>query len=202
LTGAMNPLCCGMARDPLSWVRMTVALFISIIIAGGGQILVELLSKDPIGWIMVLQIGVAGGVIGFLVCAWHERGLFYALLTALIAALAGGLVGRFMSAKLIQILVIFGVEVLFVGLIKLGDVLGRRRQALRWLFGLIGGAVAGFLTFGVVGTLTPNIGGFLEGVRLGLAPILGISVAVPSALLISRILLGERKTLKPEKELE
>lgn len=191
-----------MASDPLSWVRMTVALFISIILAGAGQILVELLSKAPIGWIMVLRIAVAAGVIGFLVCAWRERGLFYALLTALIAALAGGLVGRFMDSKLTQILVIFGVEVLFVGLIKLGDVLGRRRQALRWLFGLLGGAAAGFLTFGVVGTLTPSIGGFLEGVRLGLAPILEVSVAVPSALLISRILLGERKILKPEKELE
>jgi len=181
---------------------MTAALFISLILAGAGQILVELLSKAPIGWIRVLQIAVAAGVIGFLVCAWHERGFFYALLTALIAALAGGLVGRFMSAKLIQILVIFGVEVLFVGLIKLGDVLGQRRQALRWLFGLLGGAVAGFLTFGVVGSLTPGIGGFLEGLRLGLAPVLEISVAVPSGLLISRILLGERKTLKPEKELE
>jgi hypothetical protein len=198
----MNPLSCGMASDPLSWVRMTVALFISIILAGAGQILVELLSKDPIGWIMVLRIAVAAGVIGFLVCAWHERGLFYALLTALIAALAGGLVGRFMDSKLTQILVIFGVEVLFVGLIKLGDALGRRRQALRWLFGLLGGAAAGFLTFGVAGTLTPGIGGFLEGVRLGLAPVLEVSVAVPSALLISRILLGERKILKPEKELE
>lgn len=191
-----------MVSDRFSWARMTAALFISLILTGTGQILVELLSKAPIGWIRVLQIAVAAGVIGFLVCAWHERGFFYALLTALIAALASGLVGRFMSAKLIQILVIFGVEVLFVGLIKLGDVLGRRRQALRWLFGLLGGAVAGFLTFGVVGTLTPNIGGFLEGVRLGLVPVLEISVAVPSALLISRILLGERKTLKPEKELE
>ena len=191
-----------MVSNRFSWARMTAALSIPLILAGAGQILVELLSKAPIGWIRVLQIAVAAGVIGFLVCAWRERGFFYALLTALIAALAGGLVGRFMGAKLIQILVIFGIEVLFVGLIKLGDVLGRRRQALRWLFGLLGGAVAGFLTFGVVGTLTPNIGGFLEGVRLGLAPVLEISVAVPSALLISRILLGERKTLKPEKELE
>ena len=191
-----------MARDPLSWARMIAALSIPLILAGAGQILVELLSKTPIGWIRVLQIAVAAGVIGFLVCAWHERGFFYALLTVLIAALAGGLVGRFMGSKLIQILVIFGVEVLFIGLIKLGDVLGRRRQALRWVFGLLGGAVAGFLTFGVVGSLTPGIGGFLEGLRLGLVPVLEISVAVPSGLLISRILLGERKTLKPEKELE
>ncbi|MBA7603944.1 hypothetical protein ES703_11062 [subsurface metagenome] len=191
-----------MARDSLSWVRMTVALFISLIIAGAGQILVELLSKAPIGWIRVLQIAVAAGVIGFLVCAWHERGLFYALLTALIAALAGGLVGRFMSAKLIQILLIFGVEGLFVGLIKLGDVLGRPRQTLRWFFGLLGGGVAGLLTFGVVGALTGSIGGFFEGLKLGLAPTLEVGVAVPSALLVTRILLGERKTLKPEKELE
>jgi len=191
-----------MARDSLSWVRMTAALFISLIIAGAGQILVELLSKDPIGWIRVLQIAVAAGVIGFLVCAWHERGFFYALLTALIAALAGGLVGRFMSAKLIQILLIFGVEVLFVGLIKLGDVLGRQRQALRWLFGLLGGVIAGLLVFGIVGTIIAEIGGFFKGTKLGLPFILEVGVAVPSALLVTRILLGERKTLKPEKELE
>ncbi|TKJ42783.1 hypothetical protein CEE36_06785 [candidate division TA06 bacterium B3_TA06] len=181
---------------------MTVALFISLIIAGAGQILVELLSKAPIGWIRVLQIAAAAGVIGFLVCAWHERGLFYALLTALIAALAGGLVGRFMSAKLIQILLIFGVEVLFVGLIKLGDALGRQRQALRWFFGLLGGVIAGLLVFGIVGTIIAEIGGFFKGTKLGLPFILEVGVAVPSALLVTRILLGERKTLKPEKELE
>ncbi len=191
-----------MARDRFSWARMTAALFISLIIAGAGQILVELLSKDPIGWIRVLQIGVAAGVIGFLVCAWHERGFFYALLTALIAALAGGLVGKFMSAKLIQILLIFGVEVLFVGLIKLGDVLGRQRQALRWFFGLLGGGIAGLLVFGIVGTIIAEIGGFFKGTKLGLPFILEVGVAVPSALLVTRILLGERKTLKPEKELE
>lgn len=181
---------------------MTAALFISLILAGAGQVIAELVSHDPIGWIRVLQIGVAAGVIGFLVCAWKERGLAYALLTALIAALAGGLVGRFMGSKLLQILVIFGVEALFVGLIKLGDVLGRRRHALRWVFGLLGGGVAGLLTFGVVGTLTPGIGGFFKGTKPGLPFILEIGVAVPSALLVTRILLGERKTLKPEKELE
>jgi hypothetical protein len=195
-----------MVRDRLTgswvWVRMTLALLIAAILTGAGQIILELSVQGTVQWLRVIQLAVISGVLAFLICAWQERGLVYTILVAFIAALAGGFFGRFMNSKILQIITIFGLEVLFVVLIKLGDTLGRKSQALRWLFAFAGGALAGFVAFGISGAIISEVGGFFKGVKLGLAPIFEIGVAVPSALLITRILLGERETYKPEKELE
>lgn len=187
---------------PWIWVRMILALLIAAILTGAAQIILELSLNGTVQWLRVIQLAVISGVLAFLVCAWHERGLAYTILVAFIAALAGGFFGRFMNSKILQIITIFGLEALFVVLIKLGDTLGRTNTALRWLFAFAGGALAGFLAFGISGAIISEVGGFFKGVKLGLAPIFEIGVAVPSALLITRVLLGERETRKPEKELE
>jgi len=179
---------------------MLLVLIISLILAGAGQALTELITRNAVEWIRVFQIAVMAGVFGFLVCAWHERGIFYAILTAIMAAVAGGIFGRFMASRLLQILIILGVEFLFVGLIKLGDMLAGKRAGLRWLLGFCGAAVAGALTFGIAGVLIPEVGGFFKGIQSGLAVIAEISIAVPSALLVAKILLGEAKPRQPEKE--
>jgi hypothetical protein len=181
---------------------MILALLTAAILTGTAQIILELSLNGAVQWLRVTQLAVISGVLAFLVSAWRERGLAYTILVAFVAALAGGIFGKFMDSKILQIVVIFGLEALFVGLIKLGDTLGRTNALLRWLLGLAGGALAGFLTFGVSGAIISEVGGFFEGVKLGLAPVLEIGVAVPSALLITRILLGEREPIEPEKELE
>lgn len=195
-----------MARDRVTgswvWVRMTLALLIAAILTGAAQIILELSIQGTVQWLRVIQLAVISGVLAFLVCAWHERGLVYTILVAFIAALAGGFFGRFMNSRILQIITIFGLEVLFVVLIKLGDTLGRKNPALRWLFGFVGGTLAGFLAFGISGAIISEVGGFFKGIKLGLAPVFEIGIAVPSTLLITRILLGERENYKPEKELE
>jgi len=181
---------------------MAVCFLFSLVLAGAAQLILDLAGEGDVSWLGVLQVSVAAALVGYLAAVFRERGFLFALLAAVVVAALLGLIGKTPVPRLLRVLLVFGFEVIFVGLILTGDYLGGSRLALRALLGAAGGVLAGVAVFGIAGLTDPELRSFWSPVSNYLPVILELGVAPPLALLLTRLLLGERKTIKPEEELE
>jgi len=186
-------------QDPKSFFRMVVCFLFSLVISGSAQVVVNLATFGNAWWLAALQVAAAAGMIGYLVLAFHERGLVYTLVIALALAILLALLNKFIASWILRILLVFAFEVLLAGMILAGDYLGRSSRVLRMALGALFGIAASFLVTGIIGTAVGSIGGFWKGITTGIPVILELGITPPLALFLTRALLGE-KTKKPPQE--
>jgi hypothetical protein len=191
-----------MRRDPKSTWRLVVCFLICFFLTGAAEIIIQVIGPGIISWLTVLKTATAVGFVGFTVIALSEKGFFYALIAAVGGALVTGIFSNYIGSKIIQILLIFAFEILLVTSIFAADRIAKPRRVLRLLLGAAGGLVASALTAGIAGSVIPSIAGFWQGIGKNLN-LIGEFGAIPAlALFFTRLLLGERKIIKPEEELE
>ncbi|MBN2379708.1 hypothetical protein JXM67_07900 [candidate division WOR-3 bacterium] len=191
-----------MRRDPVSTWRLVVCFLICFFLAGVAEIIIQAISLGQLSWLRILKTATAVGFVGFTVIALSEKGFFYALIAAAGGAMVTGIFSNYIVSKIIQILLIFAFEILLVAIIFTVDRIAKPRRLFRLLLGLAGGLLASALAAGIAGSVIPSIPGFWQGIVKNFN-LIGEFGAIPAlALFFTRLLLGERKNIKPEEELE
>lgn len=180
-------------------MRNFVSLVFAFILAGVAQLVFSLISGDGLDWVLIFQLGVGAGLLAFLVSSWRERGPVYVTIAVLVAALAAGLVSAIRKLGFLEsFLSMLILQVLFGGLMILGDRLGRGSRWLQLILAALGGVTAGMLTLVGLWLFSKRAQGFGSVFSRGILYILEIPISSAVGLYLSRLILGEKS--KPVKE--
>jgi|GEM_PF-1581960 len=191
-----------MKRDPKSFWRMSVAFVFAVVLAGASQLIINLLlSGNPL-WRLVLQLAAASGLVAYIIAAFHERGLLYSALVILATSILVTVLAKIVTPWILQILLVLGFAVLITGSMIAGDILGRPNLGLRLLISASLGTVVCTILAGILGLLIRLPGGFIEGITGYLPVIFELGIIPPLAIMLTRIILGEKRKEIKEQEQE
>lgn len=176
-----------------------ISLFL-VALAGGVRLIAPFVIPADLVWMAVLQMAVLIGLIGYLVSTVYEKSILFTLIVALIVSVILTFMVQFAQSWVLRALILLAFQVLFVGGIVAGDLLGRPRLWLRAVLGAAGGIMVGVLISGISGLVAGGGKGLILGISNNLVVILELGIAPSLALFLVRVIFPVKKPTKTEEE--